>query len=172
MMDARPWRQRALFAAVAVTIALALASGKERRTQASPVLPSAHHGARKHESAAPPVLSVELERLRAAGAAHAEPPAGDAFRPTSWYVPPPPPPPLPPPKPPAPTAPPLPFTFMGRYEEGAKKVILLVKGDRIYTVSEGEVIDNTYRVGHLTEGGLDLTYLPLNIKQTLATGGT
>jgi len=49
---------------------------------------------------------------------------------------------------------------------------LLVKGERIYTVSEGEVIDNTYRVERLTGGQLELTYLPLNIKQTISAGGT
>ena len=171
-MDARPWRRRAMFVVLAATIALAVASGKERRPEAAPALPTVHHGVRKHEPQTASVLSVEMERLREpAGEAPADPSA-DAFRPTSWYVPPPPPPPPPPKPPPAPTAPPLPFTFMGRYEDGAKKVILLVKGDRIYTVSEGEVIDNTYRVERFTGGGLDLTYLPLNIKQTLATGGT
>jgi len=34
------------------------------------------------------------------------------------------------------------------------------------------VIDNTYRVDRLTAGQLELTYLPLNIKQTISTGGT
>lgn len=172
-MDARRWRQRAVFAALAVTIALAVASGREQRTpETSAALPSAHPGARTREPAARPVLVVELDRLRApAKAARPEPP-GNAFKPTSWYVAPPPPPPPKPLPPPPPTAPPLPFTFMGRYEDGPKKVILLVKSDRIYTVSEGEVIDNTYRVDRLTDGQLDLTYLPLNIKQTLSTGGT
>jgi len=87
----------------------------------------------------------------------------------------PPPPPPPPPKPlppPPPTAPPLPFSFMGRYEEGTTRIILLVRDERIYTVSEGEVIDNTYRVERLTGGQLELTYLPLNIKQTISAGGT
>jgi hypothetical protein len=66
----------------------------------------------------------------------------------------------------------MPFSFMGRYEEEGVRIILLVKGERIYTVSEGEVIDNTYRVGRLTSGYLELTYLPLDIKQTISAGGT
>jgi hypothetical protein len=65
----------------------------------------------------------------------------------------------------------MPFSFLGRYEEGGKLIILLVRSDRIYTVSEGEVIDNTYRVERLTGGQLELTYLPLNIKQTISAGG-
>jgi hypothetical protein len=66
----------------------------------------------------------------------------------------------------------MPFSFLGRYVEGGKLTILLVKGDRVYTVSEGEVIDNTYRVERLTGGEVELTYLPLNIKQTITTAGT
>jgi len=66
----------------------------------------------------------------------------------------------------------MPFSFMGRYEEGETRIILLIKGERIYTVSEGEVIDNTYRVERLAGGQLELTYLPLDIKQTISAGGT
>lgn len=66
----------------------------------------------------------------------------------------------------------MPFSFFGRYEEGETKIILLVRGDRIYTVSAGDVIDNTYRVEGLAGGRLELTYLPLNIKQTISTGET
>jgi len=61
---------------------------------------------------------------------------------------------------------------MGRFEEGETRIILLIKGERIYTVSEGEVIDNTYRVERLAGGQLELTYLPLDIKQTISAGGT
>lgn len=66
----------------------------------------------------------------------------------------------------------MPFSFLGRYEEGETRIILLVRGERIYTVAEGEVIDNTYRVERLAGGQLELIYLPLNIKQTISTGGT
>jgi hypothetical protein len=66
----------------------------------------------------------------------------------------------------------MPFSFLGRYEEGGTQIILLVRGDRIYTVSAGDVIDNTYRVEGLSGGRLELTYLPLDIKQTISTGGT
>lgn len=66
----------------------------------------------------------------------------------------------------------MPFSFLGRYEEGETRIILLVRGERIYTVAEGEVIDDTYRVERLAGGQLELIYLPLNIKQTISTGGT
>jgi hypothetical protein len=176
MMRASPWRQRILFSALAVTIALSAASGWERQPADAPVQARETPAPRASRKPAPQLLRVELERLQSrAAAAGNGPAAGNAFRALSWYVPPPPPPPKPPPKPlppPPPAAPPMPFTYMGRYEEGARRVILLVKGDLVYTVSEGEVIDNTYRVDRLAAGQLELTYLPLNIRQTISTGGS
>jgi hypothetical protein len=102
----------------------------------------------------------------------------DAFGPTVWYVPPPPPPAPAPvalvqekaPPPPKPTAPPLPFQYLGRYADGTSQVVMLVKGDQIYTVSEGETIEGNYRVEHVAAGVVELRYLPLNIKQSVPTG--
>jgi hypothetical protein len=115
-------------------------------------------------------LHVELERL-ARSQSEQEARIGGIFNATSWYEPPPPPPPPPPAPPPVPTAPPLPFTYLGRYEDAPTKVVILTKGERIYTVSEGEVIENTYRVERVTSGTVDLIYLPLNTRQALSTGG-
>jgi hypothetical protein len=172
-MSTRPWRQRILFGSLAVTLVLSAASGKEWQSVEEPVQPvkrTDYSQTRQPEQTQP---QVELERLsREDATAKPDPATSNVFKAMSWYVPPPPPPPKPPPPPPPPTAPPLPFSFLGRYEEGNTLIILLVKGDRIYTVSEGEVIDNTYRVERLTGGQLELTYLPLNIKQTISTGGT
>lgn len=95
---------------------------------------------------------------------------GNVFKATSWYVPPPPPPPKPPAPPPPPSAPPLPFTYLGWYEDAPTRLIILVKGDRMYTVAEGDVIEETYRVERVIAGRVELTYLPLNITQSLATG--
>ena len=117
---------------------------------------------------------VELERLPKSGVPQTEQmKVGDPFNTLSWYVPPPPPPyvpPPPPPPPPPPTAPPLPFTYLGRYDDSASLVIILSKGDRVYTVAVGDVIENTYRVEKLSVGIVTLTYLPLNIQQSLRTG--
>ncbi len=95
---------------------------------------------------------------------------GNAFNATSWYVPPPPPPALPPPPP---SAPPLPFTYLGQYKDAdtGAAVIFLSNADRVYTVSEGDVIDGTYSVGPIRSGQLEVTYIPLNIKQSLSIGG-
>jgi hypothetical protein len=98
-----------------------------------------------------------------------EPP--NLFAGKSWYVPPPPPPAPKPVPPPPPTAPPLPFTYLGRYQEADKPVFFLVRANRILTVSVGDVIDNTYRIDSVAGVKLTLTYLPLNIKQFLDIGG-
>lgn len=172
-MSATTKRRRLLFGALAVTLVLSAASGGEWQSAGEPVLPVQEPERLATRPSAPAQPRVELERVkRDAASGRAGPSAGHAFRAMSWYVPPPPTPPPrpPPPPPPPPTAPPLPFSFLGRYVEDASLIILLVRGDRIYTVSEGEVIDNTYRVERLSGGQLELTYLPLNIRQTLDAG--
>lgn len=175
-MRARSWRQRVLFGALAVTIVLSGASGKWSKSASEPVLPSPTRMSPASRASAQPQPPIELERLpRQDAPADADTVASNAFGAMTWHVPPPPPPPKPASKPlppPPPQAPPMPFAFMGRYEEGGVRIILLVKGDRIYTVSEGDVIDNTYRVERLAGGQLELTYLPLDIKQTISAGGT
>ena len=122
---------------------------------------------------------VELDRLARLEAQHKDPGrVGDAFNTSSWdepsrnshsvmpslpvvqaasaVV--------------VPTAPPMPFTYLGRYGDTASRSVVLAKGDRVYTVAVGEVIENTYRVEKFTYGTVNLTYLPLNIEQHLPTG--
>lgn len=179
-MSARPWRRRALFGALAVTVALALASAMAERAADAPVpavparppAPSANRAPATSTS----VARVELERLQRQDAtpdARARS-TSQVFGAMGWDPPPPAPPKVEvkPAPPPPPTAPPMPFSFLGRYEEGGVRTFMLVRGDRIYTVVEGEVIDNTYRVERLAAGQLELTYLPLSIKQTLSVGDT
>jgi len=116
---------------------------------------------------------VELERLTRLEKKRRERlNASDAFNTTSWYVPPPPPKYVAPPPPPVviPTAPPLPFTYLGRYGDATSRIVILSRGDRVYTVAAGEVIDNMYRVDQVTGRMVGLTYLPLNILQSLPAG--
>jgi hypothetical protein len=118
-------------------------------------------------AAVPEIAPLDLNALRRSGDL-GEP--RNAFEGKSWYVPPPPPPP-PPPRveepPPAPKAPPLPFTYFGQYQESQKPVILLMQGERLLTVKEGEIIDGIYQVEGIQGRILTLIYLPLNIKQVL-----
>lgn len=113
-----------------------------------------------------------LERMDAPQAASAV--IENAFNSMSWYEPPPPPP--PPPvaleKPAAPTAPPVPFTYFGRYENPPKKIVMLTRNEQLYTVSEGDVIDETYRVEHVSDGAVSLVYLPLGTVQSISMNQT
>ena len=79
----------------------------------------------------------------------------------------------PPPPPPAvqkTTAPPLPFQYLGQLQEGdAVSAFLAVMGQQIIA-REGDVINGSYRVEHIRPGVIEMTYLPLNEKQSLSTG--
>jgi len=94
----------------------------------------------------------------------------------SWYVAPPPPPPPPPPAPvvaAAPTAPPLPFAFLGSFAaEGDQVTYFLSRGDRIYDVKKGDVIDGDYTLVEADGANLIFNYKPLNSRQSLAIGGS
>ena len=132
-----------------------------------PAQPSADPGKAAQEL--PRIALDKLNRPRP------QDPRKDLFAAKSWYVAPPPPPVVayvpPPPAPPA--APPLPFSYMGKVaEEGqARSIFFLVKGDRLYAVAEGDVIDNIYRVEGISAGQLGLRYLPLDIRQSIPVAG-
>jgi hypothetical protein len=100
----------------------------------------------------------------------------NVFAVTSWQ-PPAPPAPVPSPAPPVvlvapspPVAPPLPFRFLGRYGDADSYIVMLVKGDQLYLVAVGDTIDEAYRVDRVTGTMVELTYLPLKLKQSLNTG--
>lgn len=102
---------------------------------------------------------------------------GDPFANLSWLPPPPPPPapppPAAPPKPAEPVTPPLPFVFVGMLERGsAKPEAFLAKGDALLVVSAGDMLDNnTYRVDSLNANEVVITYLPMNVQQSLNVSG-
>ena len=91
----------------------------------------------------------------------------DPFRPKSWYVAPPPPPPEPPPKP---TAPPLPFQYMGLFEDQGKVVVYLTRGNESFAISAGDKFAGAYQLEKIERGILIISYLPLSIRQTLSIG--
>jgi hypothetical protein len=90
----------------------------------------------------------------------------DMFIAKSWYVPPPPPKFLP-----RPVAPPLSFHYIGKMlEEDNHSAVFLEKQSRIFVVREGDAIDTNYRVDAISPPLMTLTYLPLDIKQTVQIG--
>jgi hypothetical protein len=161
-------REWVLLALVPAVVLFAAAPRDEE--QGSAVVPTQTPSVRKAQARqAPDAFDLDLAQLRRE--APAQEPA-NAFESKSWYVPPPPPPvvQVKPPPPPPPSAPPLPFIFLGLYQDAAQPVIFLVRGDRVLAVSAGEVIEGTYRVEGIVGTSLAITYLPLNIRQTLTIG--
>lgn len=116
---------------------------------------------------------IDLGRLQRGRGAEAR----DAFAPRNWQ---PPPRRLTPaeaaamaaaePPPPPPQAPPLPFVYVGMLAEESRTTVFLSHGARDIAVRSGDTIDNTYRVDAVTSDRIDLTYLPLNQRQTLPLG--
>lgn len=91
----------------------------------------------------------------------------------TWYVPPPPPPPpryVPPPPPPPPQAPPLPFSYMGRWQEAGQTTYYLTRGSLPVSVRPNQVLDGVWRLEPVTGGMLNFTYIPLNQTRSLRTG--
>ncbi|MEB0023904.1 hypothetical protein QN370_19180, partial [Actimicrobium sp. CCI2.3] len=74
--------------------------------------------------------------------------------------------------PPPPTAPPLPYVFMGKFDQADSHVVILTRGTRVHTVSEGDVLENTYRIEHIEANKVTFIYLPLGISQSLPIAGS
>ena len=88
----------------------------------------------------------------------------------SWYVPPPAPvaSALPPSPPPPPSAPQLPFTYIGRMIDGGEVILFLTGNGQQYTVRQGDVLNDSYRVDSISDKSVVLTYLPMGVEQELA----
>jgi hypothetical protein len=71
--------------------------------------------------------------------------------------------------PPPPVAPPLPFVYVGRYVEGARQIVMLMKGEQLLLVQQGDTIDNLYRLERVAADRIELTYLPLGMRQSVRT---
>ena len=70
-----------------------------------------------------------------------------------------------------PNAPPaLPFQFLGRFVDEGKAAYFLQAGERNVVARPGDTLEERYRFDGVVQGSLQFTYLPLNLKQTLAVG--
>lgn len=74
-----------------------------------------------------------------------------------------------PPPPPPPSAPPAPFQYVGKIEDSPKgtQVFLMLNG-KLYIAFKGEKINQQWRFEAEDSNTLKLTYLPLNLVQTLS----
>jgi hypothetical protein len=136
----------------AVPRAAAAAAGGARQTlSSSPLLPTSLTLDRR-VSAAPQSdpfapLGAETAATAAAAAAAASAAAGP---------------------PPAPVAPPLPFSYLGRWQEQGRSAVFLWRGDRSVKVLGPGPLDADYAVERLEPRRLLLRYLPLNQLQELS----
>lgn len=172
-------RRVLIFGSLALTLAAVqwVDGNEETGRKTKPAAPSASvtPAPKPARPAAPrvdaPAGEIDLARLvRARGGSSA-----DAFAPRSWEPPPrklsakeaamaaaPPPPP--------PQAPPLPFVYVGMLADDVRTTVFLSQGSRDIAVRTGETIDGTYRVDAVQADRIELTYLPLNQRQTLPLG--
>lgn len=73
------------------------------------------------------------------------------------------------PPPPPPQAPPLPFSYMGRMDDGPNgNVIYLADQERSYTVQIGNKVGQQWRLDQEDKNNLHFTYLPLNLTRSLS----
>lgn len=163
------FKRSTIFLGLMLTVSLAAAAlvSGEDAPGAGVVAPAASSKPSRREANEMRLPVLQLAKLARAEAGE---PEQDPFAGKSWYIPPPPPPPQKAQEAPRPTAPPLPFRYMGQmHEEGEPVVVYLSQGTRAYTVSQGDTIENLYRVDHISTSQMTLTYLPLDIRQTLST---
>jgi hypothetical protein len=73
-----------------------------------------------------------------------------------------------PPPPPAPPA--LPFRYLGRYAAGGAVLVFLTQGEHVVLAKAGDTLDGGWRVDSIAGPAIQFTYLPLQVKQSLATG--
>lgn len=59
---------------------------------------------------------------------------------------------------------------MGRLDDSTKTRVFLERGERVYAVSTGDVIDGQYRIERIDASQLTFRYLPLDMPQNLAIG--
>ncbi|MEQ1663325.1 MAG: hypothetical protein ABL877_11585, partial [Thiobacillus sp.] len=69
-----------------------------------------------------------------------------------------------------PQAPPLPFTYMGHWEEKGVTTYYLTRGKLPVPVRVGQVLDGAWRLEPAAGKILNFTYLPLNQMRSLRMG--
>ena len=69
--------------------------------------------------------------------------------------------------PPAPTAPPLQFKYTGKAISGNETWVFLSQSGENHIAKVGTKINDKYRLDSINDDAITMTYLPLNIKQTL-----
>lgn len=67
--------------------------------------------------------------------------------------------------------PPLPFRYIGRLVQDGKTEVLVMRGQRLYSIKAGDKLGDDYRVERIGASTIRFTYLPLNTTQSLDLPG-
>jgi len=68
-------------------------------------------------------------------------------------------------------APALPFRYVGRLVQAGKSEVLLMRGDRLYSVTAGQRIGEDYVLERIGQSSITFTYVPLNRRQRMDLPG-
>jgi hypothetical protein len=69
--------------------------------------------------------------------------------------------------------PPFPFKFAGVQRQlSGQTIYFLIKDNKLYTVEVGQILDSVYSIDGEEGEQLNVTYLPLDRKQTISMGST
>lgn len=150
--------RRNAFAVGALVLTLALVLVEPGSAPVAVVEAAPRPGA---ELAPPPSLLILEPRQHSV-------PAADAFAPRNWN-PPPPPQAIEPAR--AAVPPPLTFRYFGKHLEGSRWRVFLSRGEEIFHVGAGDVMEGRYRVDRVEPPYLFITYLPLKHQQRIDIGG-
>jgi hypothetical protein len=69
-----------------------------------------------------------------------------------------------------PVPPPFPYSILGKKLEDGKWDVFLSRQNRTFAIRTGDVLDNTYRVDDIRPPSMTLTYLPMNLPQSIPIG--
>jgi Cohesin domain len=67
----------------------------------------------------------------------------------------------------APVAPPMPYRVAGSLVTEGVRQVLLAKGDAVFPIEPGELLEGNYRVDSINDEAVSLVYLPLDVRESL-----
>ena len=73
--------------------------------------------------------------------------------------------------PPRPVAPPVPYRIAGQVTHDGVVQVVLARDDRVFTVREGDRLEDVYRVESIKPEAVTLVYLPLDMREELPVAG-
>lgn len=76
------------------------------------------------------------------------------------------------PPPPPPKAPPFPHAYVGSMVEDGHRIAFFARGEQVFKLAVGDVVDGQYRVDQLLAQRMSLTFLPLDQALFVALGAT